>query len=609
MPAGASNAFAAELRRGLYEAIFRRRDIREFLPDPIPGEVLARVIIAAHHAASVGFTQPWDFILVRDLERRREVKRIFEEERQRNAAQFAGRRREKFLSLKLEGILEAPLNLIVTCKPDRFGPGVLGKVSIADVEVYSACLAVENLWLAARAEGLGMGWVSILRNDVLREIFGIPEDVIPVAYLCLGYVKDFPERPILESAEWARRLPPRELLHFDSWNVRDGPAHGLAQEIEDAAIWREIFPDDLPPDRSLNQVEFTRTGHRRYSPGRFGRIGGRAPTAEFAYQTARQSRAPEEIVCSYAAIRRDPSARFGGGTIAVFVADHGIADEGVSAYPKAVTLQMLANIARGGAAISVLARHFGFGLQVIDVGVETDTSISIDPLEGVRYRRVGPGTRSFLHGPAMSRGEAVRAIEVGIEVANDAAASDATLLGIGEMGIANSTSAAAILAATTGASPERIVGRGTGLDDAQLGHKVNVVRDARALHASSLRDPIARLAALGGFEIAAMAGACLGGAARRIPVVVDGYIATAAAAIACELHPTLRDYLFFAHRSSERGHSIALEHLGARPILDLDMRLGEGTGAALAMSLIRAALDVFHKMATFTAAGVSEKIG
>src|SRR5208282_1074043 len=175
MPTDAPNrhAFTDVLKRGLYEAIFRRRDIREFIPDPIPDEVLARVLTAAHHAASVGFTQPWDFIVVRSLERRRTVKQVFEEERQRNAAQFSGERREKFLSLKLEGILEAPLNLIVTCEPDRFGPGVLGKVSIDDVEVYSACLAIENLWLAARAEGLGVGWVSILRNDALRKIFAI----------------------------------------------------------------------------------------------------------------------------------------------------------------------------------------------------------------------------------------------------------------------------------------------------------------------------------------------------------------------------------------------------------------------------------------------------
>lgn len=242
------NEFTDALKRGLYEAIFRRRDIREFTAAPIPDDALARVLIAAHHAASVGFTQPWDFIVVRSREARRRVKSIFEDERAKNAAQFTGARREKFLSLKLEGILEAPVNLIVTCTPERFGPAVLGKTSIRDVEIYSACLAVENLWLAARAEGLGVGWVSILRNDALAEIFGIPDDAIPVAYLCIGYVREFPDRPVLASAQWAERLPPRSLIHFDAWNGEGTPADSLKEKIEDPSIWLAIFPDDSPGD-------------------------------------------------------------------------------------------------------------------------------------------------------------------------------------------------------------------------------------------------------------------------------------------------------------------------------------------------------------------------
>jgi 5,6-dimethylbenzimidazole synthase len=235
------HAFEPALMRGLYEAIFRRRDIREFVSTPIPDEVLARVLIAAHHAASVGFTQPWDFVIVRDLERRRRVREIFEAERSKNAASFSGARREKFLSLKLEGILEAPLNLIVTCTPDRFGPGVLGKSSIAEVEIYSACLAVGNLWLAARAEGLGVGWVSILSNEALREIFAIPAHVIPVAYLCVGYAKEFPERPVLETIEWAERLLPRSLLHFDSWDSDGARGDALKAAIDDSSIWNGII--------------------------------------------------------------------------------------------------------------------------------------------------------------------------------------------------------------------------------------------------------------------------------------------------------------------------------------------------------------------------------
>ena len=314
----------------------------------------------------------------------------------------------------------------------------------------------------------------------------------------------------------------------------------------------------------------------------------------------------EDLVRQYAAIRHDSMAQFGGASLMVFVADHGVADVAVSAYPKAVTVEMLRNIGAGGAAISVLARSFGYQLLVTDVGVETDTS-SV-PLPGVRYRRVGAGTRNFLEGPAMSLEQASRAVEIGIETTREAAAGGATLLGIGEMGIGNSTSAAAILAALTGLEPQRLVGRGTGVDDTGLERKIGVVEAGLQLHREYFHDGLQTLAALGGFEIAAMVGACLAAAADRLPIVIDGFIATAAAAIAQKIRPGWAAYAFFGHRSAEGGHSLVLEFLGGRPILDLGMRLGEGTGAALAMKTIESALALFHQMATFTSAGVSGKL-
>jgi nicotinate-nucleotide--dimethylbenzimidazole phosphoribosyltransferase len=314
----------------------------------------------------------------------------------------------------------------------------------------------------------------------------------------------------------------------------------------------------------------------------------------------------EETVRRYAAIRRDASAAMGRGAIAVFVADHGVAEAQVSAYPKAVTVEMLRNIAAGGAAISVLAKRLGYELIVTDVGVETDTSST--PFAGVRYRRVGAGTKNFLYGPAMSVEDARRSLEIGIETAREAAETGATLIGIGDMGIANSTSAAAILAALTAITPARLAGRGTGVDDAGLQRKIDVVERALRIHRGACGDGLATVAALGGFEIAAMAGVCLGGAAARVPIVVDGFIATAAAAVAEKIRPRLCDHCFFSHRSAENGHSRALEALGVHPILDLQMRLGEGTGAALAMSIIESAIALFRGMATFESARVSGKI-
>jgi len=314
----------------------------------------------------------------------------------------------------------------------------------------------------------------------------------------------------------------------------------------------------------------------------------------------------EDLVQRYAAIRHDAAAQFGGGAVLVFVADHGITAAAVSAYPKAVTVEMLRNIGNGGAAISVLARRLGYELFVTDVGVEVDTSRT--PLAGVRYRRVGAGTRNFLEAPAMSREEAIQALEVGIETTHEAAARGVTLLGIGEMGIGNSTSAATILAGLTRLEPRRLVGRGSGVDEAGWQRKLAAVEAALERHRSCFDDGLRTLAAVGGYEIAAMAGACLAAAAVQIPVVVDGFIATAAALAAERMRPGLSEYMFFGHRSAEGGHSLVLETLGARPILDLAMRLGEGTGAAIAMKVIESALALFHEMATFASAGVSEKL-
>jgi nicotinate-nucleotide--dimethylbenzimidazole phosphoribosyltransferase len=342
----------------------------------------------------------------------------------------------------------------------------------------------------------------------------------------------------------------------------------------------------LPPDNEAAWAASARLDSLTKPPGSLGHL--------------------EELVRRYAAIRHDESVKQGRGAIAVFVADHGVADEGVSAFPQAVTVEMLRNIAAGGAAISVLARRFGFSLKVVDVGVKTDTSAK--PFAGVTYRRVGAGTRNFLDGPAMTPDETTRALEVGIEIARELADSRATLIGIGEMGIANSTPAAAILCALTGIPPESIVGRGTGLDDAGVRRKIEVVTRALEIHRNALPSGESMLAALGGFEIAAMAGVCLGGAASKVPVVVDGFIATAAAAVADRIHPGLFDHLYFSHRSAEGGHALALAHFKLRPILDLDLRLGEGTGAALAMNVIDSALDLLNNMATFESAEVSGKV-
>jgi nicotinate-nucleotide--dimethylbenzimidazole phosphoribosyltransferase len=308
----------------------------------------------------------------------------------------------------------------------------------------------------------------------------------------------------------------------------------------------------------------------------------------------------EEIALRLALLRGGaPEVRH--PVIFTFAADHGVAAEGVSAYPQVVTAQMVENFLRGGAAVNVLARQAGARLVVADFGV----AAPLERSERLVACPIGPGTANIAAGPAMTREQAVRAIETGAALAQQALDAGADLLATGEMGIGNTTVASAIAAALTGGAPERVTGRGTGVDDATLARKVVVVRRALEVNQPDAGDGLDVLAKVGGFEIGGLVGVILAGAARRVPVVLDGFIAGSAALIAVALAPAARHALFAAHRSAEPGHALVLDHLGLTPYLDLSLRLGEGTGAALFIHLARAAALVWSEMATFKAAGVS----
>jgi nicotinate-nucleotide--dimethylbenzimidazole phosphoribosyltransferase len=307
----------------------------------------------------------------------------------------------------------------------------------------------------------------------------------------------------------------------------------------------------------------------------------------------------EELAVRLAALTgRAP--RVSAPVIFTFAADHGVVAEGVSAYPQSVTAQMVENFLRGGAAVNVLARQAGARVIVADFGV----AVPLAAPAGLVVRRLGPGTRNMALGPAMSREQAVAAVEAGAALAEQAIDEGADLLGTGEMGIGNTTAASAITAAVTGADPAAVTGRGTGVDAAGWRRKVDVVRRALAVNRPEPADGLDVLAKVGGFEIGGLAGVMLAGAARRVPVAVDGFIAGAAALVAVALAPAARHALFAAHRSAEPGHAVALAHLGLAPYLDLGLRLGEGTGAALFVPLARAAAAIHGEMATFKSAGV-----
>lgn len=317
----------------------------------------------------------------------------------------------------------------------------------------------------------------------------------------------------------------------------------------------------------------------------------------------------EEIACRMAAIQQTLSPSVDRKRIVVFAADHGVAEEGVSPYPSEVTAQMVANFLRGGAAINALAKTARADLVIVDAGVKSPIPTIETSGKQIQFIQ-GPirkGSRNFTKEPALTPDETTSAIRLGHEVVADAKRTGVNLIGIGEMGIGNTTAAAAITAALTGLPAATVTGRGTGADDEILARKRFVVEQALRLHAPKADDALRILQTLGGLEVAGLVGVCLGAAAGRIAIVCDGFIATASAALAVRLCPACADYMFAAHLSSEPGHAALLHIVGQEPLLKLDMRLGEGTGAALTMNIIDAAVNAFVEMATFESAGVSDK--
>lgn len=312
----------------------------------------------------------------------------------------------------------------------------------------------------------------------------------------------------------------------------------------------------------------------------------------------------EEFAQRVAGIRNTLDPAPGKKAIAVFAGDHGVVEEGVSAFARDVTAQMVYNFVRGGAGINVLARQAGASVVVVDIGV----AIDLQPQEGLLIRKVAHGTRNMRRFPAMEKDEALKALLVGVQIAQDLASKEVTLIGTGDMGIANTTASSAITAVLTGRSVEEVTGRGTGVTDDMLRHKVKVIREAIDLHRPDPRNPMDVLAKLGGLEIAGIAGLIIGSAFHRIPVVIDGFISSAAALVAVSLKSAIREYLFAGHRSAEQGHRIVLEWLGLDPLLDLSMRLGEGTGAALGMFLIESGIRVLREVLTFEQAGVKKAV-
>jgi nicotinate-nucleotide--dimethylbenzimidazole phosphoribosyltransferase len=534
-----------------YRLAGARRDIRNgFLPDPVDDDVLTRVLAAAHQAPSVGLSQPWDFVLLRDRAARERIRQLAQQQRDDFAASLPAARAQAFGRLKVEAIMESPLNIVVTCDPTRGGRHILGRHAQPQVAEYSAVCAAQNLWLAARAEGLGVGWVSFF-----------DERELAAALVLSG---------------WAQQRPLAWAVHEGHWGQRGLPGGTPASLLDDtiAAI--------APPDAEAAAAARDRQAQLTKPPGSLGFL------EDLSVQLA-------GIAGQCPAPLPEPAA------VAVFAGDHGVHAQGVTPWPQEVTAQMVANFLASTAVVNVIAAQAGAEVCVVDVGVAAD----LPAAPGLVSRKVRAGTADMTQGPAMTPQEVRQAVEVGIETARDLVTAGNRCLLTGDMGIANTTASAALVAIFTGTDPVEVTGRGTGVDDQTWAHKVDVVRRALDRHRPDPADPLGTLAAVGGLEHAALAGYLLGAAALRVPVLLDGVIAGAAALAAAALCPDSVHYMVAGHRSTEPGASRALAALGLRPVLELDLRLGEGSGAVLALPVVQAAARVLRDVATFDSAGVS----
>jgi nicotinate-nucleotide--dimethylbenzimidazole phosphoribosyltransferase len=551
--------FPRAAREAIYDVIAERRDIRRFRADPVPEAVLERVLEAGHQAPSVGLMQPWRMIVVESLDTRIAIRQLAQRERIRQAERFDERARH-FLDQKVEGIVEAPVGICVCCDHGDADEEVLGRGTIPETDIYSTACAIENMWLAARAEGLGVGWVSFYRPHDLRELLGIPSRVDPIAYLCVGWPDERPVRPGLESAGWSARLPLDAVVMEERWH-EDGaaPAAPAVPDRAAAIAARDRLDQLVKPAGSLGALE--------PMIERWASITGGPP--------------PDRI-------------RAG---VLVFAADHGHAAHGTSLFGSVVSSQVAAAAARYETAIGVLARRRGHELVVADLGLIGPTPA------GVRGEKVAEGSADLTVGPALSASQLDSALGTGARLAAELAADGVDCVVLGEIGIGNTATAAALASALTGASPARTVGRGTGMDAPGLARKRAIVAAAVELHGGRL-DARAALLALGGLELAALVGATIECSRRRIPVVLDGYATTVAALLAARIDPRVGECLIASHRSSEPGHDLVLAELGLEPLLDLRLRLGEASGGLLVLPIIEAAGALHRQMATFEESSV-----
>ena len=548
-----------------------RRDTRHFTAEEVPEEVIEKALQAGHWAPSVGLTDATRYYIIKSAEVKSAIKNLFlEYNKKAESLTDNPEQKEHYRSLKLEAIEEAPIGIIIAYDRSVLNQFTIGTVGSNEAVKFSSVCAAQNIWLSLTDQGYGMGWVSILNYHQFKKILDLPENIEPLGYFCVGKpATNYDNQPMLQQLHWKKKS--EEPICTEIKNVTESYISDLKlslTEVENkndfSSLLQEKIDSKTKPLGALGTLEL------------------------LAFQMA--------------TVFETLSPKITNPNIVVFAADHGIANHGVSAYPQDVTRQMVGNFLEGGAAINVFCKQNDIQLSIVDSGVNYDFSTNANLINA----KIAKGTQSFLQAPAMSETELQLCFEKGKTIVENISKAGSNCIGFGEMGIGNTSTASVLMSLLTGFSIEECVGKGTGVENKKLFQKQNLLKKAIENY-SGPADLKEQLAYFGGFEIIQMASGMLTAFENKMLVLVDGFICSVAFLIASKMNPSILKNAVFCHCSAEQAHQKLLQYLNAKPILNLDLRLGEGTGCAIAFPILKSAEAFLNEMASFESAGVSKK--
>ncbi|QGK77081.1 nicotinate-nucleotide--dimethylbenzimidazole phosphoribosyltransferase [Flavobacterium sp. SLB02] len=549
-----------------------RRDTRHFTADEVPDEVIEKALQAGHWAPSVGLTDATRYFIIKSDEVKTAVKNLFldynkkAEELTDNPEQ-----KEHYKTLKLEAIEEAPIGLIIAYDRSVLNQFTIGTVGSNEAVKFSSVCAAQNIWLSLTEQGYGMGWVSILDYYQFKKILDLPENIEPLGYFCIGKpATNYDNQPMLQQLHWKQKS--EAPICTEIKNVTEIPVLDFNLKVEKSA---EPKPD------------FTRLLQEKID-SKTKPIGSLGTLEKLAFQMA--------------TVFETLNPKITNPNIVVFAADHGIANHGVSAYPQDVTRQMVGNFLEGGAAINIFCNQNDIQLSIVDAGVNYDFPTNANLI----HAKIAKGTQSFSHIPAMSETELQLCFDKGKSIVEHIAKTGSNCIGFGEMGIGNTSTASVLMSLLTGLPIEDCVGKGTGVENEKLLEKQNILKKAIENY-SGQAELKQQLSYFGGFEIIQIASGMLTAFDNKMLILVDGFICSTAFLIAFKINPDIKNNAVFCHCSAEKAHQKLLDYLDAKPILNLDLRLGEGTGCAIAFPILKSAETFLNDMASFESAGVSRK--